>query len=237
MLRSLMVQHVACEGPGLLAEVLSSEGWELDIRVMDQPGATLPETIASYKALIVLGGPMGAYEEEAYPYLYKVQELIRNAISRRVPVLGICLGGQLIARALGAAVNPNAVKEIGWYKIRLTEAGKKTPLFQNLPEEFWVFQWHGDTFDLPEGAILLAKGDTCTNQAFVYRDCAWALQFHLEVTPAMVAHWAEIYREELEDFAGSEASARLKEDTVRQWERDRDLRARFLANLCRVLGG
>ncbi|ADH61036.1 glutamine amidotransferase class-I [Thermoanaerobacter mathranii subsp. mathranii str. A3] len=231
----LIIQHVRQEGPGLIAEIFSKKGWKLDIRIMDQPGTILPKKVADYKAVIILGGPMGAYEEPKYPYLYQVQELVRDAIERQIPILGICLGGQLIARALGATVKPNSIKEIGWYKIHLTEAGKKAFLFRDLPEEFWAFQWHGDTFELPEGAVLLAEGDTCTNQAFAYQECAWALQFHPEVTPIIIDYWAEIYQEELIDFAGPEAVNQLKEETKRLWEKNQEVFSRFWANFCRLL--
>jgi GMP synthase-like glutamine amidotransferase len=231
------VQHVACEGPGLLADVLFQDGWELDLRCMDAPGAILPEKLEGYNALVILGGPMGAYEEEAYPYLYRVQQLIREAAGKRVPTVGICLGGQLIARALGAEVKPNPVKEIGWYPVRLTAAGRQAALFAGLPPEFPVFQWHGDTFALPEGAVLLAEGETCANQAFVYGGCVWALQFHLEVTPEMVANWAAIYAAELAAFAGPEAPAVLARETARIWEENRPQREVFLANLCLILAG
>jgi len=139
-LRVLIVQHVACEGPGLLADALLKDGWELDLRCMDAPGAILPGKFDGYRALVILGGPMGAYEEETYPYLRRVQELIREAVAGRVPTVGICLGGQLIARAFGAEVKPNPVKEIGWYPVRVTPEGKAAPLFAGLPREFTVFQ-------------------------------------------------------------------------------------------------
>ncbi|MCF6096939.1 type 1 glutamine amidotransferase [Thermovorax subterraneus] len=231
----LVIQNVAQEGPGIITEIFLKKGLRLDVRIMDQPGAILPKTISGYKALIILGGPMGAYEEEKYPYLCQVQELIHDAIDRRRPVLGICLGGQLIARALGAVVKPNVVKEIGWYKIHLTEAGKKASLFQDLPEEFWAFQWHGDTFDIPEGASLIAEGDTCINQAFIYRDCALALQFHLEVTPIIINQWSEIYQEELIDFGGIEAVDQLKNETKKLWRENKEVFYRFWMNFCRLL--
>lgn len=236
-MKSLIVQHVSCEGPGLLADALFQDGWELDLRCMDAPGAILPEKLDGYNALVILGGPMGAYEEEAYPYLYRVQQLIREAAGKRVPTVGICLGGQLIARALGAEVKPNPVKEIGWYPVRLTAAGRQAALFAGLPPEFPVFQWHGDTFALPEGAILFAQGETCQNQAFVYQNCAWALQFHLEVTPQMVAHWASVYEDELAAFGGPWAKEDLVEKTLLHWDTGKPTRERFLNNLCAVLRG
>lgn len=236
-MRVLIVQHVSAEGPGLLQEVFSRQGWEPDLRCMDTPGTTLPVSLDGYHAYVILGGPMGAYEEDVYPYLYQVQRLIRQAVSAKIPTLGVCLGGQLIARALGAHVGPNRVREIGWYPVSLTEAGKGDPLFTGLPPEFLVFQWHQDTFDLPKGARLLARGESCLHQGFVYGDCAWALQFHLEVTPDMVTHWAEIYAAELVDFAGPTAVEDLVRETHGQWEKMRIFREQFFKNIEMVLRG
>lgn len=241
-MEALVVQHVACEGPGLLEDVLVGKGWRLDIRCMDQPGATLPESLGNYDALVILGGPMGAYEEEIYPYLLQVQGLIREAVTMRLPALGICLGGQLIARALGASVGPNPVKEIGCYQIRLTPAGLVAPLFTGMPPELLVFQWHSDTFALPKGTLLLAEGDTCLNQAFVYGahaygGYAWGLQFHLEVTPEMIEEWARLYADELIDCGGPGAADRLLDETRSRWEEIRPIQELFLNNLERILRG
>lgn len=235
VVRILMIQHVVCEGPGLLAEVLGDKGWDLDVRVMDEPGTTLPDNLDNYEALVILGGPMGAYEEARYPYLFQIQNLIRMATIRRTPTIGFCLGGQLIARALGADVGPNPFKEIGWSHVHLTPAGIVNQLFANMPEMMAVFQWHGDTFSLPEGAVLLASGDVCRNQAFVYAGHIWALQFHLEVTPQMIASWSEIYCDELTRFGGPGAGERLVRNTEARWEGMRDWREQFLSNLSSLL--
>lgn len=236
-MRSLIIQHVKCEGPGLLEETLLGRGWSIDLRCMDDPGAALPPDLEGYDSLVVLGGPMGAYEEEVYPYLYKVQNLIREAAAVSKPTLGICLGAQLVARALGAHVGPNRVKEIGWYPLELTPDGQESPLFAGLGAVFPVFQWHGDTFDLPVGARLLARGESCVNQAFVYADCLWALQFHLEVTPSMVSEWSGLYREELVEFGGPGAADRMVDETARRWEEMLPVRERFLHNIECILRG
>lgn len=220
----------------MLRDILERKRWEIDIRCMDSPGVALPDSLKDYTAFAILGGPMGAYEEEDYPYLYRVQELIREAVSIRMPTLGICLGGQLIARALGAHVRPNRVKEIGWYPVHLTKEGQAAPLLAGLPPEFPVFQWHGDTFALPDGAVLLATGQTCTNQAFVYKDCIWALQFHLEVTPTMIGHWAGAYASELEEFGGLGAARELVLETLEKWNSMQAVREQFLDNIEVVLG-
>ncbi|NPV93058.1 MAG: type 1 glutamine amidotransferase [Firmicutes bacterium] len=236
-MRCLIIQHVSREGPGLLEEVLVDNGWELDLRCMERPGAVLPPGIDGYDAMIVLGGYMGAYEEEAFPYLYQVQRLIREAAAAGVPTLGVCLGAQLIARAFGFHVGPNPVREIGWYRLELTPDGQDSPLFRGMPVEFPVFQWHGDTFDLPAGARPLARGDTCERQAFVYAGCVWALQFHLEVTPAMITEWAELYADELREFGGPDGETALVRDTIGRWEGMSPLREVFLANIEKLLRG
>jgi len=240
--QALVVQHVACEGPGLLQDVLVGKGWGLDIRCMDQPGANLPESVGNHDAFVILGGPMGAYEEESYPYLLRVQELIREAVALRLPALGICLGGQLIARALGAKVEPNPVKEIGWYKVRLTSAGRLVPLFTGMPPELLVFQWHGDTFALHKGAFLLATGDSCFNQAFVYGahaygGYAWALQFHPEISPEMIEEWVKFNADELADFGGPGAADRILQETRLRWEKIRPFQELLLNNVEEVLRG
>lgn len=234
-MRLLMIQHITCEGPGLLEPVLVGQGWELDIKCVDKTGVKLPGNLEGYQALIILGGPMGAYEEALYPHLIKVQELIREAVLQRIPTLGICLGGQLIAQALGAEVRPNPIKEIGWSHVRLTEEGRAHPLFADLPALLAVFQWHGDTFALPEGGILLAGSDICPNQAFVYQQNIFALQFHLEVTPNMIANWAQCYGMELELHGGPGAAASLVRNTEARWEGMREWREQFLHNLVEIL--
>ncbi|MGB9803864.1 MAG: type 1 glutamine amidotransferase [Desulfofundulus sp.] len=234
-LQALVIQNVEIEGPGLLQPAMEKEGWQLDIRVMDRPGVYLPDSLEGYKALIILGGPMNVYEEEAYPYLKQVDRLIKEAIEKDIPLLGICLGGQLIAKALGAPVVRNPVPEIGWYKLRLTPAGLKSPLFAGLPEEFFVFQWHGDTFVLPPGATHLAACKDCVNQAFSVGGRTFALQFHLEVNPEIIKTWAEAYAGELEEFGGPGAADRLVQETTSIWEEYRAVATRFLNNWMAII--
>ncbi|HHW43717.1 MAG TPA: type 1 glutamine amidotransferase [Desulfotomaculum sp.] len=236
-MRALVVQNIDIEGPGLLQPTMEEAGWELDIRVMDQPGAVLPGTLEGYEALLILGGPMNVYEEESYPYLKQVDQLIIEAVRQDMPTLGICLGGQLMAKALGAPVTRNPVQEIGWYRLRLTPAGQKSPLFAGLPGEFPVFQWHGDTFALPAGATRLATGDDCTNQAFSCGRGIFALQFHLEVTPEIIRTWAQAYGDELAEFGGAGAAERLVEQTAALWDEYRQVAGKFLSNWIDILKG
>jgi len=153
-LKVLVVQNMTVVAPGLVLEELERDGCELDIRVMDRPGSNLPGSLNGYGALVILGGSMNVYEEDAYPCLKLVGTLIRQALDEGIYILGICLGGQLIARAMGAPVTRNPVEEIGWYELKLTAECARSPLFQGLPEKFPVFHWHSDTFALPAGAAL-----------------------------------------------------------------------------------
>ena len=151
-----------------------------------QPGNEMPPA-AEAAALIFLGGPMSVNDD--LPYLRREIELIREAAARRQPVLGICLGAQLIAKAFGARVYPNPQKEIGWFDLQFTDAAARDPLFSGLSREA-VFHWHGETFDLPAGSELLASSELCRHQAFrVQIKHPTRLQFHLEITPAMIADW------------------------------------------------
>jgi len=233
--RQLIIQHIECEGPGLLEPLLLSRNCSLDIRRMDKPDTMVPADLSPYQGIIILGGPMSAYEEDRYPYLIQVQQLVREALAQKIPTIGICLGAQLIARALGAEVRPNQVKEIGWGHVCLSTAGQADPMFAALPEKLAVFQWHGDTFDLPEDATLLAYGDWCHNQAFVVQDCIWGLQFHLEVTPAMIARWVELYEDELIEYAGPGAAMRLIRNSLYRWDGMQIWRDQFLNNLVSLL--
>jgi GMP synthase (glutamine-hydrolysing) len=145
-----------------------------------------PEQIS---ALIVLGGAMGAGDDQRHPFLSDLKNLIRNIVATRIPYLGICLGGQLLAAALGAGVASNRWEELGTLKVSLTQEGKSDRLFRGFPEEFTTFQWHHDSFDIPDNGVLLASSAACPHQAFRMGDSAWGLQFHPEVTDEIIRGW------------------------------------------------
>lgn len=182
---AIAIRHVHFEDLGAFEPVLRDAGYQIrycDIG-LDEPAAIAPNT----DLLVVLGAPIGAYEEEKYPFLIDELRLIGQRLSASLPVLGICLGAQLMARALGARVYPGKSREIGWASIELADAARGTPLHHlaGLP----VLHWHGDTFDLPEGAVRLASTAITLNQAFATGSTALGLQFHVEVQERGFERW------------------------------------------------
>lgn len=199
-MRCLIIKNIDIEGPGRLGKYFESKGMRLD-SVELQNGEKIPDVLDDYGLITILGGPMNVYEEDKYPFLKDEDRLIKDAIKREIPILGICLGAQLIAKAAGAKVSANHIKEIGWYDISLTEDGLADPLFKGQGRVFPVFQWHGDTFSIPEGGLLLAGSKLCKNQAFKIGS-AYGFQFHVEVTFEMIKDWIDSYQDELKSLKG-----------------------------------
>ena len=191
-MHAVILQHHPIEGPGSLSPWLDRHTTSRQL-VRLYAGEECPPAEA-VDFLIVLGGPMSVNDEGEFPWLIAEKVFIRQVIDRQRPVLGICLGSQLIASALGAAVRPNPHKEIGWLPIEGIAANTALPFA--IPSTT-VFHWHGDTFDLPAGAILLARSVACAHQAFLYKENVLALQFHLETTPELVKLFIETGRDEL----------------------------------------
>ncbi len=185
-MRILVFRHVPFESGGRLHDVIEPRGVSLEYVDLFRDGAAEPDVSAA-AGLIFLGGPMSANDD--LPYLRRELEIIRRAVEEDRPVLGICLGAQLVARAAGARVYRNPRKEIGWFDVRLTEAGLADPLFAGVSASETVFHWHGETFDLPRGAAWLAYSEHCRHQAFRIGRAVYGLQYHLEVTPAMIEQW------------------------------------------------
>jgi GMP synthase-like glutamine amidotransferase len=185
-------QHVPFEGLGCIADWISRKGHK--VSVTRWYANDTPPVIAETDWLIVMGGPMGVYDHDQYPWLETEMAYIREAIQQGKRVLGICLGSQLIAAALGAKVYPNQQKEIGWLPVHFE---KVPPLADFMPVTATVFHWHGDTFDLPENAKVFASTPACRNQAFVYGEKTVGLQFHFEATEASVTEMLEHGRSEL----------------------------------------
>jgi GMP synthase (glutamine-hydrolysing) len=211
MPNAVALRHVAFEDLGLLAPLLARRGHT--VRYLDVPVEPLDsfDPLAP-DLLVVLGGPIGVYQTDEYPFLVPEIELIARRLAAGRPTLGICLGSQLIARALGKRVYPSGVKEIGWASIELTDAGRESCL-RHLADTA-VLHWHGDTFDLPDGATLLASTALCTNQAFRWRDHVLALQFHPEAAGVALESWFVGHASELAATPGIEV-AQLRADTAR----------------------
>jgi GMP synthase (glutamine-hydrolysing) len=184
--RVLAFRHVPFEDVGHIRPVLDARGIAVEAVDLYREGTEVPDT-RDAAGLIFMGGPMSANDD--LPYLRQELAILQQALERRQPVLGVCLGSQLLARALGARVYRNPVKEIGWYDVELTAAAAQDSLFAGLPARQVVFQWHGETFDLPAGAELLASSPDCAHQAFRFGRAAYGLQFHAEVTKEMIADW------------------------------------------------
>lgn len=185
--RVLAIRHVAFEDLGSLAAVLGERGFAIEYAEaadgLGEVDALRPDLV------VVLGGPIGAYEDAVYPFLADELRLLERRLAQDKPTLGICLGAQLMARALGARVYSGHRKEIGWAPLMLTEEGRSSPLVRLEADGEPVLHWHGDTFDLPSGTVRLAGTPLYENQAFSYGNAGLALQFHAEVTPRGLEHW------------------------------------------------
>ena len=184
-----MLQHIACEPPGVFEDVLRERGAELHRAELDE-GDALPDW-RGFDAVVAMGGPMSVNDDAALPWLTEEKRLVADAVHAGIPYWGVCLGVQLLAAALGARVYPGASPEVGLLPVVLTEEGRADPVFGGLDAELVTLQWHGDTFDLPDGAVRLASSPAYENQAFRVGN-AYGVQFHLEVSAEMAREWAEV---------------------------------------------
>jgi GMP synthase-like glutamine amidotransferase len=218
--RVLVIQHIACEPPGAYEDVLLERGATIHRVELDE-GEPLPG-LDGFDAVVAMGGPMSVNDESEHPWLVDEKRLIRRAAREDVPFWGACLGVQLLASALGARVYAGPSPEVGMLLVRLTDAGIADPVVGTLPPEFTTLQWHGDTFDLPEGSVLLAGSPAYPNQAFRLGR-AYGMQFHLEVSVSMAEDWARVpaYAEYLDRVLGPGSLPRLIQDVA---EREPELR-------------
>jgi GMP synthase-like glutamine amidotransferase len=193
MASCLVIQHLEPEGPYAIADALAGAGVAVDVRAL-HAGAPLPPDLAEVDGLVVMGGPMSAVSDEGFASRRAELDLVADGLGRDLPVLGVCLGAQLLALAGDGTVYPGpAGPEIGWAPVELTAAAGADPLLAGLPAELTVLHWHGDTFDPPAGATLLASSARYRHQAFRLGDRAWGLQFHLEVDRPAVAAFLDAF--------------------------------------------
>ena len=204
----LVLQHIACEPPGVFEDVLAERAHEL-VRVELDEGEPLPA--GTWDAIVAMGGPMSVNDEGEHPWLAGEKAAIASHVRAGRPFWGSCLGAQLLASALGARVYAGPAPEVGVLAIELTAAGLDDPVLGALPAAIDTLQWHGDTFDLPEGAVLLASSPAYPHQAFRVGRAAYAVQFHVEVTEAMGEEWAGVpaYAEYADRVLGPGGSDRL----------------------------
>jgi GMP synthase-like glutamine amidotransferase len=206
--RLLVLQHAECEPPGAYEDELRERGIAFD-RVLVPESGGLPDW-RGYAGIVAMGGAMGAYEDDRHPWLGPEKRLIGDAVLAGTPYWGVCLGAQLLAASLGARVAPGPRPELGVLPVELTPAASADPVFAGAPARFQTLQWHGDTYELPAGAVRLARSADYEQQAFALGR-AYAVQFHLEVTSRLAELWMGIdaYVEELEGLAGAGTPQRL----------------------------
>jgi GMP synthase-like glutamine amidotransferase len=214
-MRALVLQHIACEPPGVFEDVLHERGVEIHRVELDE-GEPLPDW-REVEAIVAMGGPMSVLDDAELPWLTEEKRAIGEAVRAGKPYWGVCLGVQLLAASLGARVYPGPEPEVGLLPVELTPDGRVDPVFGGYDDTLVTLQWHGDTFDLPDGAVRLASSPAYANQAFRF-ERAYGVQFHLEVSAEMVREWSEVpeYVASLERTLGREAAPAFLSEIAEQ---------------------
>ncbi len=217
-MRIAVVQHLFCESPGAYNTELDRRGVQRSVIEIDT-GDALPDW-REFDGIIAMGGPMSVNDEDDFPWLIEEKRWTAEAVNAGLPYFGACLGVQLLASALGARVYPLEQAEVGLLPVELTPEGLADPVLGAAEDPLLTLQWHGDTFELPAGAVLLASSPAAPNQAFRYGDSAYGIQFHLEVTPQMAQQWSEVpeYAAALAATLGDEGGKQFLVDAVAQHE-------------------
>ena len=194
--RVLVLQHADPEHPGLITNVVRNTGASLETIRADL-GQSAPPSLDGYAALIIMGGPQSVYEEDKFPYLRAEKQLAREAIDNNIPLIGVCLGSQIIADVLGANVHPSGGVEIGWKDVTRSEHAAADPILSALPETFTPLHWHGDVYDLPKGAAPIGSSDMTPVQGFTYGETTFAPLFHLEMTEQQITDMATLFPDDI----------------------------------------
>lgn len=237
MKKLLVLQHVPHEILGTLNPLLKRAGFRIRyVNFARHPDAE--PTLDGYNGLVVLGGPMSVNDAHRLPHLNTEMRLIEQALQRNLPVLGICLGAQLIAKTLGASVYPNEEKEIGWYDVSPTGHAESDPLLAELQRSEKIFQWHGETFEIPKTGLHLAFSSLCANQAFRYGANVYGFQFHLEVDAPMIHRWLRVAenRREILALGGKIDPEGIHAETPHRIGRLAELSDRVFSGFIRLFG-
>jgi GMP synthase (glutamine-hydrolysing) len=237
MKKLLVLQHVAHELLGTLNPLLKRAGFRIRyVNFARRPDAR--PNLDGYDGLIVLGGPMSVNDAGRLPHLTTELRLIEDAMRRDIPVLGICLGAQLIAKTLGAAVYCNPEKEIGWYDVSPTDDASSDPLLSPLQKTEKIFQWHGETFEIPKSTRHLAFSSLCANQAFRYGGKVYGFQFHMEVDEPMIHRWLKVAdnRIEISNLHGANHIESIYSETPRHIPRLREMSDRVFGAFIDLFG-
>jgi len=212
--KALILQNAEGEGPGIFEECLKERGWKWKIIYLYLE-EKVPIDWSTSSLLVVMGGPMNVYEEDTYPFLKEETQIIRAALDNDLPVMGFCLGAQLMAKALGARVVKGHTKEIGWYPVQLTKQGQRDPLLSSFPKQVTVFQLHEDTFNVPAGAVRLFGSENYLNQAMRIGDMSYGFQFHFEITKDMIEQWIRNSGKENDEMGDNAKADIIIEDAQR----------------------
>jgi len=233
----LILQHIACEPPGAYENVLIERGAAIQ-RVEIDAGQPLPDW-RSVDAILAMGGPMSVNDDDTLPWLSAEKPWIREAVLAGRPYWGVCLGAQLLAASLGARVYSGAKPEIGIMPVYLTAEAQTDAVFSGTPAELLTFQWHGETFDLPAGSVLLASSPAYPNQAFRWREKAYGIQFHVEISADMAEQWSQVpaYAAALERVLGAGSARKVADDVLREQETLHSFARRMFENWLKACEG
>jgi GMP synthase-like glutamine amidotransferase len=214
----LILQHIACEPAGIYEDILAEKGASIH-RVEIDAGQQLPDW-RGVDAIVAMGGPMSVNDDDTLSWLTTEKRWVREAVLAGRPFWGVCLGAQLLAASLGARVYSGARPEIGIMPVYLTVEGQQDTVFSGIPPKLLTFQWHGETFDVPEGAVLLASSPAYPNQAFRWKEKAYGVQFHVEVSADMAEQWAQVpdYAAALGRVLGAGAARKVVGDVLHEQE-------------------
>ncbi|MGD0127691.1 MAG: type 1 glutamine amidotransferase [Terriglobia bacterium] len=217
-MKILILQHIACEPAGIYEDILAEKGASIH-RVEIDAGQQLPDW-RGVDAIVAMGGPMSVNDDDTLSWLTTEKRWVREAVLAGRPFWGVCLGAQLLAASLGARVYSGARPEIGIMPVYLTVEGQQDTVFSGIPPKLLTFQWHGETFDVPEGAVLLASSPAYPNQAFRWKEKAYGVQFHVEVSADMAEQWAQVpdYAAALGRVLGAGAARKVVGDVLHEQE-------------------